>query len=195
MNIGKYLAAFIGGATVGAGIGYIIIHEKERKRADEEIRDVREYYHNRTEKKHEELARKAEDIKAEGKMIREAQKKLERMNTPYTTFSDEGMSAEEFRATLQSPKDDPQVYDISAEDFINGAITYDKVSLRLFEGDGVVVDENDEPVIADDLIGVDNLNRLIDGEEDGLYLRDEDKEVDYEIDKVEGSYSELTGDI
>ena len=87
------------------------------------------------------------------------------------------------------------MYDISADDFINGALTYDKISLRVFIEDGTVVDENDEPVIGDDLIGIENLNRILDGDEDGLYLRDDERMIDYEVDKADGAYTDLVGEI
>ena len=196
MNKGAIGAlAFVGGAIAGAGAAYVLLVKPEKERHEEEIKDIVEYYHGNTEKRLDDIKKRQEDLKAEGEMIRDAQDKLKKLATPYDTFSDEGMTAEEFRASLESPKEDPQVYDISADDFINGNITYEKVSLRLFEADGVVVDENDEPVIADDLIGIANLNRLVDGEEEGLYLRDDDKLIDYEIDRVEGAYSDLIGGV
>lgn len=188
-----YILTFVGGAAVGAGAAYFVVKDKERKRADEEIRDTREYYHKKYSSR-EELNEKVEEIKAEGKMIRETQEKFEKAITPYNTFSDEE-EKEEYLATLESPKEDPHVYDISADDFINGALTYDKVSLRVFVNDGTVVDENDEPVIGDDLIGIENLNRILDGTEEGLYLRDDDKMIDYEVDKADGAYTDLVGEI
>lgn len=188
-----YILAFVGGAAVGAGAAYFAVKDKERKRADEEIKDTREYYRNKYSSR-EELNKRVEDIKAEGELIRETQKKFEKAITPYNTFSDED-EKEKYLATLESPKEDPHVYDISADDFINGALTYDKISLRVFIEDGTVVDENDEPVIGDDLIGIENLNRILDGTEDGLYLRDDERMIDYEVDKADGAYTDLVGEI
>lgn len=185
--------AFIGGALAGAGATYYLVVKPERKRNEEEVKDIVDYYHKKNDRLNK-IEKKQKEIKAEGEMIRETQEKLKKLITPYNTFSDEN-EKEEYLATLESPKEDPEVYDISANDFINGALTYDKVSLRVFIEDGTVIDENDEPVIADDMIGIDNLNRILDGEENELYLRDENNEVDYEIDVLNGSYSSFTGEI
>ena len=83
-----YILAFVGGAAVGAGAAYFAVKDKERKRADEEIKDTREYYRNKYSGR-KELNKRVEEIKAEGKLIRETQKKFEKAITPYNTFSDE----------------------------------------------------------------------------------------------------------
>lgn len=192
MNALGYILAGAAGFAAGAGVVYFAVYKPEKSMHEEELRDQAEYYHSKYEKKLSSIENRQEEIKEQGEMIRETQEKLEKLRTPYSTYSDFD-SKEAYLASLQGPKEDPNVYDIDGREFVNGGITYEKVSLRVYEGDGTVTNcdgDTEEPVVGSDLIGVENLNRLIDGDETELYLRDDEHMVDYEIDKVEGTYVE-----
>ena len=74
-------------------------------------------------------------------------------------------------------KDD--IYVISPEEF--GENGYDTISLTYY-ADKILADEYDCPIIdVDDCVGADSLNRFGEYEDDSVFVRNDIKEIDYEI--------------
>lgn len=117
-------------------------------------------------------------------------------------------SFESYLASLESPEDDDEEedddsdeddihnfkdragpYQITAGEFCNTRTYYDKASLNYFSKDKVVTDDHDQVMENDDLVLGDlqeAFNRA--GSSSIIYIRNEELEIDYEVNYVEGSY-------
>lgn len=86
-------------------------------------------------------------------------------------------------------------YVISEEEFFENADEKEQVSFTYFEGDGVLVDEQDKPVGDDDhvnsLVGADNLLRFGQGTKDKnmVHVRNDKLDMEFEIARSKGKYS------
>lgn len=96
------------------------------------------------------------------------------------------------------PEDKPNIYEITADEFLQEGSEFDKRTLALYEGDSVLVDETvgiDEPV--DDIpntITEELFSKFQNDENsDEVYIRNLMYGTDYEIYKRMEKYSELVG--
>lgn len=83
-------------------------------------------------------------------------------------------------------------YVVHTDEYRENLLEHDQKDLTFYEGDGVLCGDND--VIVDDqdeAIGIDNLNRFGHGGADGntVHVRNEVREIDYEVVRSHGSYS------
>lgn len=84
-------------------------------------------------------------------------------------------------------------YVVSKQEYMDNENEYMQISLTYFEGDGVLVDERDDVIEeTDGLVGDDNLVRFGDWSDDPnvVYVRNHLKELDIEINRSRGKYSE-----
>lgn len=84
-------------------------------------------------------------------------------------------------------------YVISQEEFMEGEPGYNQVSHTYFAGDGVLVDEKEQPINESDMtVGDDNLVRFGHRSNDNniVYVRNDALELDFEILRSEGKYAE-----
>ena len=80
-------------------------------------------------------------------------------------------------------------YVIRPEEF--GEEDYETVSLTYYE-DGVLTDEYDEPVEdIDDTVGADFFTHFGEYEDDSVFVRNDEQEIDYEILKDTRKYSDV----
>lgn len=79
------------------------------------------------------------------------------------------------------------------EDFGNGG--YETIVLEVYMYDEVLVSsDNDEPVEdVDGAVGVNNLKHFIQSEDNSIYIRNDARQVDFEIIKVDESYAASHG--
>lgn len=115
--------------------------------------------------------------------------------TQRNVFSDKAHVADQdsgwdFEAELARRSGD-KPYVISEEEFLKNDSNYDQVALTYFEEDDVLVDEGDDLVPDSDIVGEDNLMRFGQGTKDknGLFVRNEELETDFEIKRSNGSYT------
>lgn len=82
-------------------------------------------------------------------------------------------------------------YIITEEEFLENATNYAQIPLTYFEEDDVLVDDGEDIVPDSDIIGEENLARFGHGTKDknGLFVRNEDLETDFEIKRSNGSYT------
>lgn len=85
---------------------------------------------------------------------------------------------------------DEKPYVITPEEFDDS--DYATESLDYYEGDGVLVDAYGD-VVEDvaDMVGADFASHFGEYEEDTVYVRNDAREMDYEICRDLGSYSEV----
>lgn len=180
-NVVEKIIIFSAGAAVGSLAVWKIAQDKYKKIADEEIKEVKEYYRKTYAQ--------------------------EQTNTPAVeedNDEDEGPTIEEYKEFLKnetnysggidiSKKGEPvmtnQPYVISPEDYSNS--DYDTVSLMLY-ADGVLTDELDD--IVEDVektVGYDSLNHFGEYEEDSVFVRNDMLEIDYEILRDLRNYSDV----
>lgn len=84
-------------------------------------------------------------------------------------------------------------YIITHDEFYEGEKDYEQITLTYFDGDDVLVDEQDQPVDdPEDTIGEDHLVRFGHGSKDNnvVYVRNDRIEADFEISRSFGKYAE-----
>ena len=158
---------FAGGFALGFVSGWMLLKSSYKRIAEEEIEEVRERYRKRAERVEKETGKKVDDAV-----------------TAFKKYSSE-----------KSEDDLPFVYDevehpyiISPSDFQEYE-DYNSITLTFYE-DGVLTDENDEPLDVD-IIGAKNLEYFGVYEEDAVYIRSDARKTDYEILRVHQDHEDV----
>lgn len=91
-----------------------------------------------------------------------------------------------------NPKDP---YVIHHDEYYENETNYEQAKLTYFEGDNVLLDERDQPVADDAVVGEENLAKFGHGSRDHniVYVRNDNVEVDFEIHRSMGSWQEELG--
>ena len=100
---------------------------------------------------------------------------------------DDVMQVEDFTPNTTAAKDEP--YLISVDQFADEHDDYRKASCTYYTEDKVICETSHNEKIDPRYIGQDNLDMLSDSNIDIIYVRNEYLEIDYEIDKYDGSYA------
>lgn len=168
--------AFAVGAVVGSFVTWKAMDQKYRQMADEEIESMREYFSNKSKKiEHVELEDNDEEDEPEKyevteKDIRDYDGVLEKVNySGYTTVS-----------TKEVEKDMTGPYVITPEEF--GELKeYETIELTYY-ADFVLADNRNNPIEdVDDVIGLDSLDHFGEYEDDSVFVRDDERKIDYQI--------------
>lgn len=106
---------------------------------------------------------------------------------------DEGWDYEVERAARDANPGDPYV--IHHDEYYENETNYEQAKLTYFDGDNVLLDERDQPVADDSVVGEDNLAKFGHGSKDHhiVYVRNDNVEVDFEIHRSMGSWQEELG--
>lgn len=173
--------------AVGAATGFLVSWKLLKKRyadmANEEIQSVKDMY-MRNNKKEELESVDIEDIDA---VKEECERIIERCN--YKAYSDTKTEQKEEEVNFYMDRDKP--YTIDPEDF-NMYDDYTPMYCDYF-ADGVLVDDSGTIIKeVDDLIGKDNLMKFGEYEEDTVYVRNDQKKIDFEICRDLEAYSSDT---
>lgn len=167
---------FAAGAVVGSFVTWKMMDEKYRQMADEEIESMREYFSNKSKKiEHVELEDNDEEDETETyevaeKDIRDYEGVLEKVNySGYTTVS-----------TKEVEKDMTGPYVITPEEF--GELKeYETIELTYY-ADFILADNRNNPIEdVDDVIGLDSLDHFGEYEDDSVFVRDDERKIDYQI--------------
>lgn len=169
---------FLSGVAAGAVISWKYLESKYKKIAQEEIDSVKEVYSNREKKQKEE--KKIEHFEA----IAEKQKAREEdMEEAKSIISESGYDIEHsdiYQQVKEGKYMADRPYVIPPEEFGENPY-YDAISLNYY-ADGILTDDTDEPIEdIDGLIGEDSLTHFGEYEDDSVFVRDDDAQVDYEI--------------
>ena len=188
----KNLLCFVTGAAIGSVVTWKLIEKKYKDLADEEIESVKETFKNRkqikindketSEKfitKHKDSKDKIEDIVSNEKYNIENKEEIDDDECNYTIDVNEGV---EFV--------NPHI--ITPEEF--GEYNEYKIKTLIYYADNVLTDEDDNPITSlemEEMIGIDSLDHFGEYEDDSVYVRDENNEIDYEILRSEKMFSEI----
>ena len=171
--------AFLLGAGIGSVVTWKLVETKYNKLAQEEIDSVREVYSKK------EIALANEVKKAHACL--EANTKNDKVPSYHHIVEDMGYAAE-------SEEDEgvSNVYVIPPESY--GELDYEEVSLTYYADD--VLGYDDDSVIRDidKVVGKGSLNTFGEYEDDSVFVRDDDKKIDYDILRDTRRYSDVVGD-
>lgn len=191
----KGLLIFTIGAAVGSIATYKLVKTKAEEianaKSDSEIEEIREYYDNLVKqlKKSEEESDdsnetvSAETVKVTNKPnLSEYTSKLE--ESGYVDYS---TTKKDYK--VEEDKDIPEPYIIDPEEY-GDMEGYDFDELTLW-ADGVLTDNFDEPVDINSTIGEDALNHFGEDEDDVIHVRNDARQMDYEVLRVLEKYSDI----
>lgn len=187
------VGAFILGCAVGVGASYKYFENKFKQIADDEIDSVKKAFatipfpEEKLEEAKEEvksnvldkLSLKEEFNKARGIIEKEGYKDYSEISKPKKETKQEPVEAEELRPYIIPPEE------FGMED------DYAEISLTYY-ADGILANEEDEVVDdVDSTIGEDSLTHFGEFEEDSVFVRDDQKKIDYEILLDTRSYADV----
>lgn len=163
--------SFLIGVCVGSYITYTYIKDTYAEIAQEEIDSVKEAYAKK-DKTHNENIKKTREMKQD---IKEYTNKLK--ESGYINYSD--ISKEDEKSK--------EPFVIAPEDY--GELDdYETLSLTYYS-DGVLTDENDEIITKpEELVGKDFASHFGDYEDDSVFIRNNDRKIDFEILMDYGTY-------
>ena len=169
---------FAAGASIGSVITWKLVKTKYEKIANEEIKEIRDYYYGLAEKEFD----ADEDFEFGDEEDREYNDILD--SNGYRDYSGNGKKENKEEEDVDKP------YVISPEEFDDNE-DYETVSLTYYS-DGVLTDERDN-VIEDveGTIGEDSLTHFGEYEDDSVFVRDDRKTIDYEILADDRKFSEV----
>lgn len=206
-----HIAGILGGAVVGAAVGYFVAQERLVKKFDalleEEVEKTRE--HLAAQYKRDEFAT-PEAVLARRKPARPEGVSDEVHVGPDTEVVEHVLTKlrhgtwngdkPAVKNIFENPAKDAPLkidksgpYIISVDEFMAGEKSYSQINYTYFEGDGVLCDEADMPVQdTNRSVGDDNLTHFgaMSNDPNVVYIRNDKQQLDYEICRSGGSYSE-----
>lgn len=171
------IICFVAGVTIGSLATLKIVKDKYEKLAKEEIDSVVEVFSRK---------RDWEPVEEEDFVEEEAAPTKEDKNEYQNMVRELGYSKEDDESMA---KNDNRPYVISPEEFGDD---YNTTTLTYY-ANGVLTDEDDEPIPADDideLVGLDNLKTFGLYEDDSVFVRDDINKLDIEILRDETAYAD-----
>jgi hypothetical protein len=161
--------AFSLGAAVGSLVTYKVLETKFNKMLDDEIRSAKEYYSNKSSNASD---NESEDEQADNK---DSQK------TAYIELARQ--------YSENTGKDEYKPYVIPPEAFGEDE-DYEVVSLTYFKDGVIAYDDLSTIDNVDEVIGEESLTHFGDYEDDSVFVRDDERKIDYEILRVSRTYAE-----
>lgn len=179
----------------GACIGWFAAKQKYTKLAEEEIKSVKEKFTvpraDKIESEKKPGGENSENVIKSGiippvhssSIMDYAKYAKVLKDGEYVNYSDAEYSKDDL-------KKDSRITLIAPEEY--GEIEeYDQVSLT-FYADGILADEDDTILEAEDVVGVDSLNHFGDYEDDAIHVRNDTRKVYYEVLMDNRSYEDAT---
>ena len=191
----KKVLIFVLGAGVGSLITWKLVKEKYKKIADEEIASVIDRFKQKEVKNGDISTNVYNTVEQNNITITdeftdeektEYQDKVQEFGYSQDEYTDE----DAYTVEVEQPEEYAAPYVIAPEEFGE----YDTKSWSLYS-DGVLTDENDMVVIDHRSIIGDALEHFGDYDDDSVYVRNEKEEYDYEILKLERSFSEVNQEV
>lgn len=176
------ILVFTAGAAIGSVVTWKIVKTKYEKIAQEEIESVKEVFSKITNENvfDEENSDETEDDISEEEAIEKEKEAYDELvhGAGYTNYSD---IKQEEADNMDKP------YVIEPEEF--GECEYATVSLTYYEGDKVLTNEDNDIIDnVDELVGADFASHFGEYEEDSVFIRNDELEIDFEILKDYDSY-------
>lgn len=173
---------FCGGVFIGGFLTWDFFKTKYEKIADEEITSVKETFEHRE-------PRPDKNYKVEGELKgNDAYVNIIDSNS-YRNYSNTAIETDKKGGTADMELNRPYV--ITPEQYEDN-VDYTKVSLTWYS-DEVLEDDWGSVLDPDDVIGRDALTTFGQYEDDSVFVRDDDEQVDYEVLRDTRSYEETYG--
>lgn len=176
----KNLLIFAVGAAIGSFATYKFVENKYAKIAQEEIDSVVERFSNR--RNEEQNA-----ITDDGVVVASFKKPEQRKYTNYNTMH-QGLDV----VTSENKQVSPYV--ITADEFGDASLGYDKSTIFYYNNDDTLADENEEIIPDPDaIVGEDALLNFGEssGDKDIVHVRNERLGIDYEVIRLHKSYRDV----
>lgn len=184
-TLSKFMT-FAFGAAVGAVTTWWYVKEYYKRIADEEIKDMARYYGERHPElvKEDEYIVREEDLPQEpaAEDIRELAKLT--ANLGYTDYANPQSTP-----TESEPEHEPGRFEVIEPEEYDTLDGYDTAELTYY-ADGVMTDEDEEIVDANEIVGMDPAEHFGEYEDDSVHIRDNKLKIDYEILRDTRTYSE-----
>lgn len=172
---------FAAGAAVGSVVTWKLVEEAYKKIAADEIASVQEYYSDKYD-----IVKPADEDESEDDEegpvidqndIREYAETL--LSNRYTDYANGGVTKEKTEEVTEV-RDTKGPYVISPDEYAANN-DYDNITYTCY-ADGVVTDMNNQVMRdVEDILGIHPLDHFGDYEEDSVYVRNDELEIDYEI--------------
>ena len=197
---------FVLGAAAGSLVTWKLIEKKYMDMADDEIRSVKEMYHSKIvnsevlDKKNDDMfiTREAPELTDEGKKLVE---KLNELTTSYTSDDDKpdytaySQAKEKHNVFDDAMPTEPEVkhdepYIIDPTEY--GEFSeYEQIELTYYK-DGVICENDTDMIDPYDIFGdLDVGDHFGEYENDRVFVRDDRRQVDYEILRDERTFMEV----
>ena len=189
------VVGFVLGAAVGSLVTWKLIEKKYMDMADEEIQSVKEMYRSKAN-------RVADDVEEDRSRIhyepdetgKELINRLDELTASYTSSDDKPDYTAYSQAKQTETKDTDETdipsekpYIISPDEF--DEIGYTISELTYYSGNGVLVDEDGEPIEDPErTVGTDFSNHFGEYEDDAVFVRNDRIMSDYQILLDRGAY-------
>lgn len=183
---------FVVGAAVGSVVTWWFTKEHYARIADQEIEEIREYYGERyhddanVDEEDDEYIVREEDLpqKPAAEDIRQLAKITQKLG--YTDYSN-GVSP----ATAEGKNEpEPGRFEVISPEEYDTLEGFDTAELTYY-ADGVMTDEDDEIVDADEIVGMDPAEHFGEYEDDSVHIRDHRLKTDYEVLRDPRAYSDV----
>lgn len=176
-----YFVTFAVGAAIGSAATWQYVKTKYEQIAQEEIDQVREYYSSKKNSGKDVTIDESMDKNVDEKDSEELEKYKEVVDkVNYSAYS---------QSENKEVKNMDRPYVISPQDFDEN--DYEVVTLYYFD-DGYLTDADE--ILIDDIesmVTYDALTRFGEYEDDSVYVRDDEKEIDYEILRDNRNYADV----
>lgn len=193
----KIAVGFMLGFAAGVFASYEYLKHKFNDRIDSEIKSVKRIFKNRETKTKanysknkpniDEIIKDSPNIKSDSE---NAVKFKNRTSDEYINYSNY-FKSEESVEEKKPANELPAPYVITPDDF--GTMGYSEISLSYYQ-DGILTEERDEEILPiDETIGRESLNHFGDYTIDTVYVRNERRQTDYEVLRVDQTYTEYFG--
>lgn len=180
---------FAAGAVIGSVATWKLVKTKYEMKADQEIESMKEYYHN---KKLKETKESIDNVSDNIKKIREStDKAVEAYKNYAQKYTSQQLIKPETRLEEEDEEEEmTKPYIITPEEFADSEYAVESLT---YYTDGIIENDYGETWSDDEiefLIGSDFAEHFGEYEQDSVYVRNEYKEIDYEILRDTRSYSE-----
>lgn len=185
---------FVIGAAAGSAVTWWFTKKHYERITDQEIADMREYYGVRYGE-----ATEAVDEDDDEYIVREEDlpeqpvagdiRKLAKMTQDlgYTDYAKPTATA--VSSTEDKSEPEPGRFEVISPEEYDTMEGFDTEELTYY-ADGVMTDENDEIMDADEIVGMDPAEHFGEYEDDSVHIRDHKMKIDYEILRDPRTYSD-----
>lgn len=177
---------FAVGAAIGSAATYKYLKTKYEQIIDRELEEMREYYLGKVQEEEETVSEEQyeavkrdtdsikKDIQAYGNIVK-------------------NMGYGDSKKFEEKVEDVDKPYVISPDEFGEYA-DYETISLTYY-ADGILADDMDEIIDdADEIVGANFMDHYGEYEDDTVFVRNDERMCDYEIQREERDYKEVVGD-